>query len=258
MFRKGYCGRLLAVMGSTILVAGCLGIDDQDPVTVTVSKLRYFEIVPPSELHFPGSISSVEVMSHGQIVLHPTCEVDQKEIMAVARKSRVPQSQWSRIEEVSLSIRGFIEDLIGAGGEGGEKKDVSIEIRNPEILVISDAKLREIKIAALEKKSCENAVRELVKNGTTVCQIRAALKGDLEYTIVHSEDFSIDIEGQAKPGTSADFSVDDGVTGSSQTSGEDMIFAVRLSEDGLFFNDQVSHGEDISPELFKVPKCPQL
>ena len=198
MFRKGVCGRLLTVMGATALLAGCLGIDDQDPVTVTVSKLRYFEIVPPSELHFPGSISSVEVLGHGQVVLHPTCEVDQNKMMAVAKKSAVPQSQWNRIEEVSLSIKGFIEELFGAGGDGGEKKDVSIEIRNPEILVISDATLREIKIAALEKKSCANAVRELVKNGTTVCQIRAALKGDLEYSIVHKENFSIDIERPSK------------------------------------------------------------
>ncbi len=258
MFRKGYCGRLLAVMGATILVSGCLGIDDQGPVTITVSKLRYFEIVPPSELHFPGSISSVEVLGHGQVVLHPTCEVDQNEIMAVARKSRVPQSQWSQIEEVSLSIKGFIEDLIGAGGSGSETKDVSIEIKNPEILVISDAKLRELKIAALEKKSCENAVRELVKNGTKVCQIRAALKGDLKYSIAVSEEMSLGAEAKVTPGTSADIRVDDGVTGSSQTSGEDMIFAVRLSEDGLFFNDQVSHDEDIGPELFEIPKCPQL
>ncbi len=260
MFRKGHCGRLLVVLGATALLAGCLGTDDQDPVTVTVSKLRYFEIVPPSELHFPGSINSVEVLGHGQVVLHPTCEVDQERIMAVAKKSPVPERQWSRLEEVSLSVKGLFEEIFGVEGKGREKKDISIEIQNPEILVISDATLREIKIAALEKKSCEDAVRELVKNGTKVCQIRAALKGDLEYSIaIEGKDgASADVSRKEIGDTSVAIDLSGKVTDTSHTSGKALFFAARLSEDGLFFNDQVSHDEDINPELFKVPKCPQL
>ena len=61
MFRKGYCGRLLAVMGSTILVAGCLGIDDQDPVTVTVSKQR----VNAMDRHHSGARGWTHQIIHG-------------------------------------------------------------------------------------------------------------------------------------------------------------------------------------------------
>ena len=257
MFRKG-CGRLLLVLGATALVAGCLGVDDQDPVTIAVSKLRYFEIVPPSSLHFPGTINSVEVLDHGRVVLHPTCEVDQEKILKAAKESEVPESQWSQIERVGLSIKGIIIDLFSSKAESTEVKDVSIEIENPRILVISDAKLREIKIAALEEKACEDAVRELVRNGTKVCQIRAALKGDVEYSIAYKEGMLGEVSGKKQSVASGELDLFDEVTRTSHTSGKGVFFAARLSEDGLFFNDKVPHDEAVNPELFKVPKCPQL
>ena len=97
MFRKRHSVRLLAVVGATALLAGCpRGGEEQGPVTITVSEIGYLEVLPPSRLHFPGTINSVTVKNDGQVLLDPTCESDEDEILEAVQRSPVPEKEWSR------------------------------------------------------------------------------------------------------------------------------------------------------------------
>ena len=256
MFRKRHSVRLLAVVGATALMAGCSnGDEEQGLVTLTASEFGYFEIVPASNLHFPGTINSVTRKNDGQVHLNLTCDVDRNEVMEAARRSPVPQGQWKKLEKESISIRTIFGDIFSADAGRGKVKDKSIVINDPEILVIADDKLQAIKIKALQDPNCADVVRNLVTNGTLVCQIRAALKGDVISSTLtkRKHDTSVEARERNASKNSAQISIKDGMRQARHFSMEQMFFAVRLHPHGLFF--QQASAEDGE---YNIPKCPQL
>ena len=256
MFRKRHSVRLLAVVGATALMAGCSnGGEERGLVTITVSEFGYFEIVPASNLHFPGTINSVRLKKNGQMHLNQTCDIDRSEIMDAVQRSPVPQGQWKKFEKESVNIKTIVSDFFFADAESSELKGKAIVIKDPEILVIPDDRLQAIEIRALQNPLCAAAVRELVTNGTLVCQIRAALKGDvLTSTLTkRKDDTSVEVEEESVSENSAEINITSGMGQKRHTSVEQMFFAARLHPHGLFFRQPGA--ED---GAYTIPKCPQL
>ncbi len=256
MFRKRHSVRLLAVVGAAALLAGCPnGGEEQGPVTITVSEIGYLEVLPPSRLHFPGTINSVTVKNDGQVLLDPTCEFDETEILQAVQRSPVPEKEWSRVKEESVGIAGVFKGIfsVEAGIQGMEGS--SISITNPEILVLSDAKLREIRINTLKNGHCEAAIKDLVNRNIKVCQIRAALKGDMVHSSATKEkdELSTEVQDEIILQNSTELDSSDEMAEASITYGEQMFFAVRLYPDGLFFRQTSVKDED-----YNIPDCPQL
>ena len=259
MFRKEHYRGLLIAM---VVIAAGVGYflhseDEPDPVTQKTTSIGYYSIVPPTALHLPGTINTVKFTDDGRVMLHPTCEVDREVIMAVAEESPVPQTEMSEYQDARLSIEGIIKSFFTTEGNKSVLKEFSSEIKNPRVLLISDAKLREIKMAALQDKSCGDEVTERIMDGEFVCQTRAAIEGDLEYRVEYKEDISAEVISQVISKISTKFNLVEGENGEFFASGEKMFFAVRLHPKGVFLNKDVVRDSRLSSKHLEAQNCPQ-
>ena len=232
MFKNARSGRLLAVIALVAVLAGC---DPSEPPPSPITKFGYLEIVPPSTLHLPGSINSVEFASGGRVQLHPTCNIDRSDIWKEIEKATADDNntqQWiiERKEVSEAKAKAFASEV------GGMRiREVFASIMNPRILALTDETLLRMQRDML-KGACQEAVELNIMNGANVCQARAVLEADIEYTFSYEEGVSAKLQSDLTSQIAANLDLGTSEIGKNYIAGKKLFFAVRLAPYGIVIN----------------------
>jgi hypothetical protein len=160
--------------------------DTEDKLQRIVEKYGYSAVAPPSRLFGPGTFTTVEKLSNGNLKLHPTCIMDDDILAAKWRKSRtVQESLFSAIEQTFASSAKALA-VSDTNAAGRRVKGFDFSLREIYVVTMSDEGLRSLRNQYL-KGSCEEVVIGNLRNGAEVCQSQEVLEADLSYK-AHDED----------------------------------------------------------------------
>ena len=232
MFENARSGRLLAAVALVVLVAGC-NLDEPPPYPIT--NFGYLEIVPPSNLHRPGSINSVEFTNGGRVQLHPTCNIDHSETWEELRGSATVDSNMSQWVNTKHEVSGSIVGFFASGVEVTKIEKVYLEIKNARILALTDETLMRIRRDVL-KGDCQEAVTWNIRNGANVCQARAVIEADFVYSISYEEGVSAKLQSDITSQIAATLDLGTSEIGESHISGKKLFFAVKLDPYGIILD----------------------
>jgi hypothetical protein len=151
-----------------------------------LSDQGYWETVPPAEYYLPGSINTIEVRSDGRISIHPTCKIAAELLGGVTLRSRTIDRTLAERLNKGFNVTDRMEGLLPIEIKAHKAKKLLLSLRNSTILQISDEELLSIRKEII-KDTCREAIEWNLSNGATVCQTRAALKGDLVYNILYED-----------------------------------------------------------------------
>jgi len=174
----------LAVVG--VLIWFFLPLGKDSALADLLSEQGYWETAPPADYYLPGTINTIEVRSDGRIAIHPTCKIDTELLDKVTLSSRTVDRTLAQRLNKGFDVPNRIEGFLPIEIKGHKAKKLSLSLQNSSILQISDEELLLVRKEII-KDTCQEAIEWNLNNGATVCQTRAALKGDLVYRIVYED-----------------------------------------------------------------------
>jgi hypothetical protein len=142
-----------------------------------LSDQGFWETVPPADYYLPGTINTIEVRSDGRIAIHPTCKIDSKLLDRMTLRSRTINRTLAERLNKGFDVSDRINGALPIEINGHKAKSLSLSLQNSIILQISDEELLLLR-KEIVKDTCKEAIEWNLNNGATVCQTRAALKGD--------------------------------------------------------------------------------
>ncbi len=225
----------IACVVCILIVAGCTG---HEPPTVhtIMRKLGYLTITPPSRLHKPGAINTVEFLNGGKVALHPTCNIGPELLEGNIKESITSDAINSRELNKKLDISGyFFEDLAPEAGIELVESAI-VKLNNPRILVITDETLLRIRHAIL-KDDCAVVVKDSIKNGGRVCQTREVLEAEVVYEIRYKKNVSVKARDKFMSKTAARLKLKFTQDGMNQISAKQQLFyGIKLAPEAVFLN----------------------
>jgi hypothetical protein len=183
----------------------------------------YWETVPPAEYYLPGSINTIEVRSDGRIAIHPTCKIDAELLNKYTLRSRTIDRTLAERLSKGFDVTDRMEGLLPIEMKAHKAKKLVMSLQNSSILQISDEELFSIRKEII-KDTCQEAIEWNLNNGATVCQTRAALKGDLVYNIVYEND-----EWNRERSTGPSIGVERNERDTNQIVGKGLIYGVSFA-----------------------------
>ena len=229
MFENARSGRLLAAVALVILVAGC---NSDEPPPSPITNFGYLEIVPPSNLHRPGSINSVEFTNGGRVQLHPTCNIDHSEVWEELKGSETVDSNMSQWINTKHEVSGSMLGLFASVVKVTKIEKIYLEIKNPRILALTDESLMRIRRDIL-KGDCQEAVTWNIRHGANVCQAKAVIEADFVYNISYEEGVSAKLQSDITSQISTNLDLGTSEIGENYISGNKLFFAVKLDPYGI-------------------------
>jgi hypothetical protein len=188
-----------------------------------LSEQGYWETAPPADYYLPGTINSIEVRSDGRIAIHPTCKIDTELLDRVTLHSRTVDRTLAERLNKGFDISDRIEGILPFEIKAHKAKKLSLSLQNSSILQISDEELLLVRKEII-KDTCQEAIEWNLNNGATVCQTRAALKGDLVYRLIYEDGGSGHEGGNALP-----LDVETNQSNTDQIIGKGLIYGVSFA-----------------------------
>jgi hypothetical protein len=227
--RKKTAGCALAAIAGLIWFMAPLG------KSVTLSDLLaeqgYWETVPPAEYYLPGTINTIEVRSDGRIAIYPTCKIDPDLLNKLTLQAHTVDRTWAGRLSKKFVMMDWIRELLPIEIEGDKAKSFNLSLRNSTILQISDEELLQVQREVV-KGSCLEAIEISINSGATVCQTRAAMRGDLVYDITYESGGSV----RVKDTGSSSLQVEPKEGNSDRVVGQGLIYGVNFAPHGIVFN----------------------
>jgi hypothetical protein len=234
---------LLPFLGLAIWHWATMASDTEDKLRGIVEKYGYSAVTPPSRLFGPGTFTTVEKLSNGNLKLHPTCIMDDGTLAAQWSKSRtVQQSLISAVEQTFASSATAL-DVSDTNAAGKRVRGFAFSLRNIHVVTLSDEGLRGVRRQYL-RDSCEEVVIGNLRAGAAVCQSEEVLEADLVYRTLNEDELqagaNVGITGRATGSVTGDQQAKERY----DVRGDDLFLGARVGHCfRLMDNDQISENE---------------
>jgi hypothetical protein len=196
-----------------------------------LGEAGYWETDPPADYYLPGTINTIEVRSDGKVAIHPTCKIDPELLSKLTLESHTIDRTFAERLSKELAITDWIKEMLPIEMEGDKAKTFNLSLRNSTILQITDEELLLVQRAVI-KDSCREAIEISIRSGATVCQTRAAIKGDLVYDTTYEKHASVHVQG---PGSSG-LQLQPQEENAERVVGQGLIYGVNFASLGIVFN----------------------
>jgi len=206
-----------------------------DTTTGILQSFGYLEMIPPSRFHGPGTINTIEVISHNKIKLHPTCEMDAQTLSNLAMSSSTVEQTIMQNLDNRFNISSQVKSIISSAISGNQVKDILIKLNNVKILLMSDEHLFELQQQFI-KGICQEVIAWNLKSGAIVCQTRAVLEADVVYKIVYKENVSVKEKGDITRNVASKLELATEEGKEDEITGRKLFYGVRLHPYGLISN----------------------
>ena len=229
----------LSVMGAGTMVA--IGVviwllwPTGENVADIMKPFGYLEMVPPSNLHGPGTINTIEVVSDNKITLHPTCEIDAQILANLTQESHTVDHSLLQKLNKRLNISAQLKKIISSEIADNQAKDVFISFKDVKILTMSDESLHELE-KKLISENCQEVIVRNIQHGGIVCQTQAVLEADVIYKIVYKDNVSVSERGKLTANVASKFQIDAAQDRVDEIIGKRLFYGVRLAPYGILLN----------------------
>jgi hypothetical protein len=227
--RKKTAACVLAIVGGLSWFMAPLGRDTT--LADFLGEEGYWETDPPADYYLPGTINTIEVRSDGRVAIHPTCKIDPELLSNLTLQSHTIDRTFAERLSKKFAVADWVKELLPIEMKGDKAKTFNLSLRNSTILQITDEELLLVQRTVV-KDSCREAIEISIHSGATVCQTRAAIKGDLVYDTTYEKHGSVQIKD---PGSS-DLQLEPKQENTDRVVGQGLIYGVNFASLGIVFN----------------------
>jgi len=227
--RKKTAACALAVIGGLIWFMAPLRKDAT--LSDLLAEQGYWETVPPAEYYLPGTINTIEVRSDGKIAIYPTCKIDPDLLNKLTLHAHTVDHTWAGRLSKKFVVTNWIKEFLPIEIEGDKARSFNLSLRNSTILQITDEDLLQVQREII-KGSCREAIEISINSGATVCQTRAAMKGDIVYDITYEGSGSI----RVKDAGSSTLRLEPKQGNTDRVVGQGLIYGVNFAPHGIVSN----------------------
>ena len=119
--------------------------DTEDKLQQVVEKYGYYAVAPPSRLFGPGTFTTVEKLSNGNLKLHPTCIMDDASLAAKWLRSRTVQENLFHAIEQTFESSAKVVNVSQTNAAGKRVKGFNFSLRDIYVITISDEGLNSLR-----------------------------------------------------------------------------------------------------------------
>lgn len=153
---------------------------DHDLNQTIITKLRFFPLVPPSNLRGPGTIYLVADDGQPESAL---CIATPELLNKVLRYSSTQTETIQQSHSASFAIGSDLEKRLKARVKGGVIESVTFSLEDVSVHEISIADLFMLSREMQKVEDCAAAVEQYLKAGKRVCQGQQGLKATARYSV---------------------------------------------------------------------------
>lgn len=198
-----------------------------DEPTQTIVAFGYQVLVPPSTIHLPGTINTVEIRSDGAVQLHPTCRMDRDVLAATMQQSiTTVQERTARLEN-GFDVTAALRKVVGSTAVGEKVRSVRLSLRDMRILFMSDETLRRIRKQYI-KDECQEAIMHNLSAGARVCQTEEVLQADAVYRIDYWDKLATDQRIHTAQAFAAKLGLSESTSEVEEIRGNDLFYGIKL------------------------------
>jgi hypothetical protein len=227
--RKKTAACVLAIVGGLSWFMAPLGRDTT--LADFLGEEGYWETDPPADYYLPGTINTIEVRSDGRVAIHPTCKIDPELLSKLTLESHTIDRTFAERLSKKFALADWIKEVLPIEMEGDRARSFNLSLRNSTILQISDEELLLVQRAVV-KDSCMEAIEINIRSGATVCQTRAAIKGDLVYDTTYENHGSVHVKDHGSSG----LQLEPNQGNKDRVVGQGLIYGVNFASLGIVFN----------------------
>lgn len=247
-----------AALFAVVAAVGVLSLPSPPPTkTITIGevlkKWGYLEIRPAANQNGPGILSTLDTRGDDYVMLHPTCNMDRKEV----------SSKWDISDTTDSDLKNTLNarfklgaDLLASIGlSGGAVSDIEVKFENTKILTMTDESRRALE-SEYVKGACLDAIKAItVVDRLCVTQPFSAVQTDVNYHVT----FTRNIAAEAKTKILGDIS---GVlsTGGRAENGDDIVgkglfVGLKLSNSCIVFDEHTPDQPQKTVAMVPVSKA---
>ncbi len=223
-------------------------LPDEDSLASILQDAGYFELVPPSTFHGPGTINTVESLSNGKVQLHPTCNLDEAILARWTLESRTVERRLRQGISRSFDISAKVRDYLAQAGMAERTTNVDITFEQVSILLMTGETLNRIQQEVI-KGSCQEVIVWNLNAGGLVCQTEAVLKADVRYEIGFRNEVSASERAKLTRDLAAEFQITVDQDDHDRIVGEGLFFGVKFWPRGIVRNDPRTGSTDCRAAL---------
>lgn len=195
----------------------------------------YIEIVPPSRLHGPGTINTVQVAGDGRVLLNPTCDIDPKVLSAAIQESESTDESFTQVVAKRFDISSQIKKLLSSALAQSRTESVQVSLEKVSVLAISDESLLNVQSKFITG-GCERAILWNLKRGQKVCQTVAVLRADVTYTIRFKSGLTAAEQAKISGELAQKLKLEAERQGTDRIVGRGLFYGVRLHPNEIIVN----------------------
>lgn len=193
----------------------------------TIIDIGYHELVPPSTIHLPGTINTVEIRSDGSVQLHPTCRMDRDALAAAMEQSSTASLEHAKRFESGFEATAALPSTAESTAVGEKVRSVRVSLRDARILSMPDETLLEIQKQYI-KDTCQEAIMHNLSAGARVCQTEEVLQADAVYRIDYQDETATDQKVEAAQAVAVSLGLSADASEVEEIRGDDLFFGVKL------------------------------
>lgn len=228
------------VLATAIAVGAFMFFSITPPVSAAtpaeiLARNGYLEIRPASKLNGPGTLNTVEVKTDSYVILHRTCRMDMAEIEALWATSQTTRENVAQQLEGRFNADSSLITRARLKVGVSKIKNIVVSFSNTKIVQLDDETVFILQRKYL-KDTCEQVIRQLIKNNKCVTQPYEVLRSDLVYAVDYDQGISEEEKAKLTDMIIAEISTNAKRADSDTITGENLFFGIKLSVGCIVLN----------------------
>jgi hypothetical protein len=189
----------------------------------------YLEIRPATDVGGPGTLITIDVKTNDYVMLHPTCNMDWREVSGLWQTS--PTSDTEIAHQLEGEFKLGAEALRNAGFDlsANAVRALHIKFQNTKVVWLSDETRMDLGSRYLKDNCLKAVVQVSSKDKKCVTQPISAMQADVAYRVEFSDGVAASEKAKVLGGVSGTLTGSGAATGNDSIVGKNLFVGLKLN-----------------------------